>query len=53
MTGSTSGTEASELKIGMLVTNTLEIFIVTGDFLPGERIVGQDSGSFLHYQSCQ
>ena len=44
VTGSTSGTEA-RVKNWNAVTNTLEIFIVTGDFLPGERIVGQDSGA--------
>ena len=44
VTGSTSGTQA-RVKKWDITTNTLEVSIITGDFLPGERIVGQDSGA--------
>ena len=44
VTGSTSGTQA-RVKNWNITTNTLEVSIVTGDFLPGERIIGQDSGA--------
>ena len=44
VTGSTSGTQA-RVKNWDITTNTLEVSIVTGDFLPGERIIGQDSGA--------
>ena len=43
VTGSTSGTQA-RVKDWVADTNTLNVFIITGDFIPGERIVGQDSG---------
>ena len=42
--GETSGTEA-RVKTWNEITNQLEISIVTGDFTPGELIVGQDSGA--------
>lgn len=42
VTGGTSGTEA-RVKGWNSTTNVLEVSIVTGDFLPGERIVGSDS----------
>jgi hypothetical protein len=44
VTGGTSGTEA-RVKGWNSTTNVLEVSIVTGDFLPGERIVGSDSGA--------
>ena len=44
VTGSTSGTQA-RVKDWVADTNTLNVFIITGDFIPGERIVGQDSGA--------
>lgn len=44
VTGGTSGSEA-RVKGWNSTTNILEISIVTGNFLPGERIVGSDSGS--------
>lgn len=42
--GDTSGTEA-RVKTWNEITNQLEISIVTGDFTPGELIIGQDSGA--------
>lgn len=44
VTGSTSGTQA-RVKKWSSITNALEVSIVTGNFLPGERIVGSDSGA--------
>lgn len=42
--GSQSGTQA-RVKNWSSTNNSLEISIVTGDFIVGERIVGQESGS--------
>ena len=42
--GSQSGTQA-RVKNWNSTTNSLEISIVTGDFIVGERIVGQESGA--------
>ena len=50
VTGSTSGVTA-RVKNWSSITNILEVSIISGDFLPGERIVGSASSASYSIRS--